>query len=323
MQEEPTIPAGHVILIIVGALLVAVFLNAPGLLDTAERQSGSTRSLAVGVMNPIATISNALFIDAPHQALDRLAHGAPDESVIVADDEVTSTTFPTATTTTTVPTRTITAEDPLRLLVAGDSMVGQFGPVLERTAERSGLVAGDHFFEFSTGLTRPDALDWGVKIEELRSEYGSEVIVLYLGANDAQEILIDGTWRSYDSPDGAWEAEYRSRVAALMSQLDASGAETYWMGLPVTSSDVQNARYEFFNSIYEAEAEAFDSIRFVPVWDWFTGDDGTYSEYLIDDDGSLTDMRLDDGIHYTTAGAQHLANRVFPILAGDYGIETG
>ena len=93
------------------------------------------------------------------------------------------------------------------------------------------------------------------------------------------------------------------------------------MGLPVTSSDVQNARYEHLNAIYEQEAAAFDSITFVPVWEWFEGDDGTYAEYLVDDDGALTDMRLDDGIHYTTAGAQYLTNRVLPIIAGDFGID--
>jgi hypothetical protein len=325
MHDERTIPAGHAIAIIVVALVAGMVLNAPGLLETAERQTGATRSFAVGVMAPIAEVSSALRLDAPHEALDRLAHGAPDEPVVVASDEpepsVTTTTV-SATATTLAP-RVVTAADPLRLLVAGDSMVGQFGPVLERTAERNGLVSGDYFFEFSTGLTRPDTFDWSAKLRELGATLDPEVLVLYLGANDAANILVGDTWRSYDSPDGAWDGEYRSRVRDLMDQLDESGVATYWMGLPVTSSGTQNDRYTHLNSIYESEAEAFASIEFVPVWDWFTGSDGSYSEYLVDDSGTLTDMRLDDGIHYTTAGAERLAERVFPIIAADFGIDDG
>lgn len=322
MQEEPTIPAGHVILIIVGALLAAIFLNAPGLLETAERQSGSTRSLAVGVMSPIATISNALFIDAPHQALDRLAHGAPDEPVVVAEEQVeTSTTIPT--TSTTVPERVPTAADPLRLLIAGDSMVGQFGPVLEGIAERTDVVDGEHFFEFSTGLTRPDFLDWEDKVAELAGQYDSEVLVLYLGANDAQNISVDGVWHDYSADDPIWVAEYRDRVASMMEHVEALGLTTYWMGLPDTDSESQTARYEFFNSVYETVAADYATVTYISAWEWMQGGGGTFSEYLTADDGTLTDMRQGDGIHYTTAGARHLANRVFPLIAEDFGIDAG
>ena len=38
-------------------------------------------------------------------------------------------------------------------------------------------------------------------------------------------------------------------------------------------------------------------------------------------DGTLTDMRQGDGIHYTTAGARHVANRVFPLIAEDFGLD--
>ena len=326
MHDERTIPAGHAIAIIVVALVAGMVLNAPGLLETAERQTGATRSFAVGVMAPIAAVSSALRLDAPHEALDRLAHGTPDEPVVIASDEPAPTGVTTTTvspTVTTVAPRVVTAADPLRLLVAGDSMVGQFGPVLERTAERTDLVSGEYFFEFSTGLTRPDIFDWAAKLRELGAELDPEVVVVYLGANDAANILVGDTWRSYDSPDGAWEAEYRSRVRDLMAQLDGSGVATYWMGLPVTSSGTQNDRYTHLNSIYETEAAAFGSVEFVPVWDWFTGNDGSYAEYLVNDEGTLTDMRLDDGIHYTTAGAERLAERVFPLIAADFGIDPG
>ena len=105
----------------------------------------------------------------------------------------------------------------------------------------------------------------------------------------------------------------------MMEHVEALGLTTYWIGLPDTDSDTQTAKYEFLNSVYETAAADHAAVTYISVWDWMQGGGGTYSEYLTADDGTLTDMRQGDGIHYTTAGARHVANRVFPLIAEDFG----
>ena len=324
-----TLSAGHALMIIVGALVIGLLLNAGDLLETARRQSpGVARTLSVGVMEPLAAATDAVGLDTPRAAIDQWLGRAETGDSVVAGDAVTPppTTIPSevaaasASTTTTTTLPTPTEASPLSLFVAGDSMVGQYGPVLAGRAERSGVVEGDYFFEFSSGLSRPDFFDWSAKLAEIRTDHDPDVLVLYLGGNDAQDILDDGEFLSYAVDSEPWHAEYRARVRELMAELDASGMRTYWMGMPIVRSDTMMKLKKRLNEIYAEEAAGFDGVSFVDTTDWFVDESGAYSEYLPDDSGTLTDMRQGDGIHLTTAGAVRLAERVFPLIASDYGL---
>ena len=56
---------------------LATFLNAASLLKTAERQpDGAVRTLAVGIMSPLAEMSGVLLLDRPRQLLDSAPWGA-------------------------------------------------------------------------------------------------------------------------------------------------------------------------------------------------------------------------------------------------------
>ena len=198
-------------------------------------------------------------------------------------------------------------------------MVGQFGPMLENTAEAGGLVeVTEVLYEFSSGLTRPDFLDWPVRLREIRESQDPDVIVLFFGGNDAQAIQIDGTWHEFGSE--TWMAEYRQRVGDLMTELDEDGRDVYWMGMPIVRSEDFRRKVEVLNEIYRSEAERFDSVNFVDSWSVFAGADGGFSEYLTDANGDLVDMRLNDGIHLTTAGGIRLAEVTFRVIADNWGL---
>jgi uncharacterized protein len=314
-------PAGRVIGVMVVALIIGLILNAPDIRRTAERQeAGWRREIAVAIIEPFDWFSRTLRLDTPHDLIDT-AIGRQDPNPV----STTTTTPPVLvttpeTTTTTAPTRReVTAANPLRLFIGGDSMVGQFGPMLENTAEAGGLVAvTEVLYEFSSGLTRPDFLDWPVRLGEIREVQDPDVIVLFFGGNDAQAIQVDGVWHEFGSVE--WLTEYRRRVGDLMAQLDGDGRDLYWMGMPIVRSDEFREKVEILNEIYRSEAQRFENVTFVDSWPVFTGPDGGFSEYLTDDDGDLVDMRLNDGIHLTTAGGVRLAEVTFGIIAKKWGI---
>ncbi len=315
-------PAGRVIGVIVFALAIGLILNAPDIRRTAERQeAGWKRDVASAMIQPFEWFARTLRLDAPHNLIDsaigRQAEQSPPSTttttapVPVATPETTPTTAPSR--------REITAADPLRMFIGGDSMVGQFGPMLENTAEAGGLVeVTEVLYEFSSGLTRPDFLDWPVRLREIREVQDPDVIVLFFGGNDAQAIQIDGVWHEFGSD--TWMAEYRTRVGDLMYELDEDGRDVYWMGMPIVRSDDFRQKVEVLNEIYRSEAERFESVNFVDSWSVFTGADGEFSEYLTDSNGDLVDMRLNDGIHLTTAGGIRLAEVAFGVIAENWGI---
>lgn len=317
-----TMPAGQVIAVTLLALVIGLILNAPDIRRTAERQeAGWKRDVAIAMIQPFDWFSRTLRLDTPHNLIDTAIGRQPEQS----PSSTTTTTAPAPvatpeTTTTTAPARReITATDPLRMFIGGDSMVGQFGPMLENTAEAGGLVeVTEVLYEFSSGLTRPDFLDWPVRLREIREAQDPDVIVLFFGGNDAQAIQIDGTWHEFGSE--TWIAEYRRRVGGLMAELDEDGRDVYWMGMPIVRSDDFRQKVEVLNEIYRSEAERFEMVNFVDSWPVFTGADGEFSEYLTDADGDLVDMRLNDGIHLTTAGGIRLAEVTFGVIAENWGI---
>jgi hypothetical protein len=318
-----TMPAGQVIAVTILALVIGLILNAPDIRRTAERQeAGWKRDVAIAMIQPFDWFARTLRLDAPHNLVDaaigrRDAVGSSSTSTTTAPAPVA---MPEPATTTTAPSRReVTAADPLRVFIGGDSMVGQFGPMLENTAEAGGLVeVTEVLYEFSSGLTRPDFLDWPVRLREIRESQDPDVIVLFFGGNDAQAIQIDGTWHEFGSE--TWMAEYRQRVGDLMAELDEDGRDVYWMGMPIVRSDDFRRKVEVLNEIYRSEAERFDSVNFVDSWSVFAGADGGFSEYLTDANGDLVDMRLNDGIHLTTAGGIRLAEVTFRVIADNWGL---
>jgi hypothetical protein len=317
-----TMPAGQVIAVTLLALVMGLILNAPDIRRTAERQeAGWKRDVGIAMIQPFDWFARTLRLDTPHNLIDAAIGRQDDVSPIAT----TTTTAPASiatpdTTTTTAPSRReITATDPLRMFIGGDSMVGQFGPMLENAAEAGGLVeVTEVLYEFSSGLTRPDFLDWPVRLREIREAQDPDVIVLFFGGNDAQAIQIDGTWHEFGSD--TWMTEYRQRVGDLMAELDQDGRDVYWMGMPIVRSDDFRQKVEVLNEIYRSEAERFEKVNFVDSWPVFTGADGGFSEYLTDANGDLVDMRLNDGIHLTTAGGIRLAEVTFGVIADNWGI---
>lgn len=324
------VPAGVALVVIVAALLLGLLLNAPDILRTAERQEqGWQRTLGVGVMEPIADVSHLLFLDRPRAVIDSLLGRAPVTSapttpttVPEAAPPTSSTTLPVTTTTVTESRRRVGVDDPLILYIGGDSMVGQFGPMLDNRAARSDMVESEVVYEFESGLSRPDFLDWPERLRAVSAELDPDAFVLFFGGNDAQAIYMpDGSWIDYGTPE--WEEEYRRRVDGVMTELEEAGHWVYWMGMPIVRSDTFRPRVELLNEIYESEAADHPRVTFIESWSVFQGPDGGYSEYLTDADGDLVDMRLDDGVHLTTAGAIRLAEVVYQVIATDWDLPTG
>ncbi len=312
-------PAGHVLVVIVLALLLGLFFNADDILRTAQRQpAGPVRTLAIAVAAPVARASDLLALDRPRIALDQALGRAPIETTPPVTTPAPSVPATTAPPTTEPTIRTFTPQDPLRLYVGGDSMVGQFGPMLSNIAADSGVVTSQVRYEFESGLTRPDFIDWNTVLADEQQAFDPEVVVLFFGGNDAQDIRISGRWEPFGT--GAWLAEYRKRVARVMDDLEARGVTTWWVGMPIVRSESFREKLEILNEIYQSEAATRDRVFYVDSWTPFTGPDGGYAEYLPDAEGDVVDMRLNDGVHLTTDGGIKLASIVWDQISSEFGI---
>lgn len=350
-DEPPAVrdrAAGEVIIAVLIAVVLGGLLNAQDLLATAQRQQlGPMRDAALAVAEPLAAVSSALWLDRPREAIEQAmgrggTPGGEDPSVAAPTDEQpepetsaeptpdpTTEPAPSASPTSPVsepepdqePTREpITAANPLTMYVGGDSMVGQFGVAMDDLANDTGVIEVTEVrYEFGSGISRPDFIDWPALLAEVSATQAPDVMVLYFGGNDAQPLEIDGTVRQPEDPE--WQEEYRSRVSDLMDQLVEAGHRVYWMGMPISRSAELQVKHAMLNDIYASEAEARPEVTYVDVWDLFAGPDGEFSEYLPNQHGDVVDMRLDDGIHLTTAGAYRAARPAMAQILEDFDIE--
>jgi hypothetical protein len=216
------------------------------------------------------------------------------------------------------PLRRPTADDPLEMLIVGDSTMDAVGTSMLRELSTTGVTDAILDFRVSTGLSRPDFFDWPAHLRELRASQGTEIIVIMIGANDAQPILIDGEVEQHGTE--RWSAAYRQRVAALLDELTGDGGWVIWIGQPVMRNDPYDARLRGLNQIYAEETARYPSAVYVDPRPVTSDQDGGYTAYLPDADGNQELIRQTDGVHLTSDGGDRISpfvveeiNRIAPL----------
>jgi hypothetical protein len=304
------------------ALIFASLLNARGLRKTAEIQpQGVRRDVALAVARPLVDVSNFLRLTAPRHGL-QVALGRQSWDQI--DTQVHFALPPPATTTPVRPTRhrrartalpRFTAAHPLRVWVAGDSLAEVPGQGLERVAGSSvDIVAVES--RLSTGLARPDLYNWFLRIPAAVRQLAPRVVVFSFGADDAHDFLAGVPKGKVVGPLGSasWDAEYRRRVDGVTRELAARGIYVVWLGLPIPDGAGFKHSFPIVNGIIASVArEHPQTATFVDTWHMLDDAHGRYTAYLRVH-GQLTLMRLPDGVHYTAAAGDLIAEQVLQQL---------
>lgn len=327
--------AGHVIVVVLIALMGGAVLNAQALTDAAARQPfGWQRTAAVVAATPFRGVAGLLGLDRPHQvladaAVDATGGAQPQEpeeppaasapvrspAVPVTPTETAPETTPEATAPPEVEDRSsrrVTRRSPLRVWIGGDSLTSEFGPALSDRLARTRRGDAEVEFRFSSGLARPDFFDWPARFDEILAEQDPDVSVVMFGANDGQNIAAGGDVLAFGSP--AWEQEYARRVGTVMDILTQDGRILHWAGQPIARSPDFDEKMQVLNGIYDQQADERPRVHYLDTRPLFAGPDGAYSAYLEDDDGQSVLMRQQDGIHLTRAGGERLAAVVFGAL---------
>ncbi len=314
-------PAGQILTTLLVAFVVAALVNADAMVERAERKPlGPGRDRSLAIWHPVQDISHILQLYRLRDLGDALTgndDSPPSRTPTTTPDDSASGG------TTTVPPRpelrTPTAAAPLRLWVGGDSMVRDFGESVLRLAADDPLVAPTMHYEISTGLTRPDYYDWPAALAQDMADTDAEVVLIMFGANDGQGLIAaDGTTYQHVS-DAGWQREYGIRVAAVMDQLQADDRLVFWIAQPPMRDGDFDARMDIVNRIYREEASTRPWVEFVETEPFFGDDNGNYADFLPGPDGSLEDLRQDDGIHLSREGADLLAGVVLGLVADEIG----
>ncbi|KRA55408.1 DUF459 domain-containing protein [Devosia sp. Root635] len=196
------------------------------------------------------------------------------------------------------------APNATRLAVFGDSLAIDLSRALERFyAEDPNLVVIDQGVS-SSGFVRFDYFDWDKAITEQIAADSFDLAVVMIGINDRQDITVPGG--SYEPLTDAWNAAYQARITSFLGKLRAARKPVIWLGLPPMSKTEYSAAISQISNIQRL-ASFSGGAEFLDIYERFLGEDGKYSSHGPDVNGQNARMRKDDGIHFSSAGADKLA----------------
>ncbi len=314
------LPWTRVLLLGVLAFAVWFLLFAPTLQHNAQVSPvGERRTVSLDVTGPVATLSRDLQLSRivsvtgrsnrqPGGTVGLITSGPrPDKP---KPKTKPGTTVPGATTTTTVPPdpKLPTAAHPLRVLIVGDSIGLDMGGALQSDLAGTGVVNAALDGKESTGLTRPDYFNWPAELASDLHTDNPQVVVIMVGANDAQDFLGPPD-TPYASPK--WNDLYAQRVAQFMQIASSGGAAVVWVGMPPMQNPGLSGQMADLNDIVQHQAiTAKPPVIFVSTDKSLGTPMGGYTAFTTNAAGQIVNTRTPDGIHLTPGGSQVVAQQV-------------
>jgi len=296
------------------AFAVWTLLDAPSLLHNAEGSPlGVRRSVAMSLLRPVAAVSDGLGLAHLVGAADTLMGrrgpgvvqvvGPPPARAPHRPRSAPRPALPATDAMAPLPAPTVAA--PLRVLVVGDSLGVDFGGPFADTLAATGVVDAAVDAHVDTGIARPDYFDWPAELQADLGRYHPQAVVVFLGANDPQNMVDGGSAFSFGTP--AWDAVYARRIGQFMAEATGAGARVLWVGMPPMQGQGLDDEMQHLDALYQSEASAHPGVTFLSSWTVLGTPQGGYAEYLPDATGAPVTVREPDGTHLAPGGAARLS----------------
>ena len=308
------------VLVTLASLGLAGLLGVEGVAERVRVEPESDRQQVVlSVLGSVAEGSRAVHLTRPRRWLRGLVgRGETSVEVIELSDSAADTGHTghtDDTVATTVPDGPIAPvrTGPLEVWVLGDSLINMGGPRLATLLEED-LGARVHVESRpNTGLVRPDYFDWpGAVARHLETRPPPELVVVLMGANDGQNMRVDG--KRTERWSEPWQDAYAVRVAQVLDPLTDAGARVAWLGLPGMRRRGHQRTADTLNSILADTAVTRPLVHFLPTEARFAYGGRRFSTHLERPDGQRFPARAGDGVHFTWSGSRVLADHVLSDL---------
>lgn len=198
----------------------------------------------------------------------------------------------------------VKAADARHVLVIGDFLAAGLSEGLQEAFRMDPMTVIDTTTSTASGLVRDDYYNWPESLKKTLKDNHPAAVVIMLGANDRQQMRVNGNKEKFDTP--AWNTEYATRVAAMMRIVKDAHTPLVWVGLPAFKNSTTSTAALQFNTVYRTEAERVGG-EFVDVWDGFVDENGKFIVSGSDMNGQPARLRTSDGVGMTAAGKRKMA----------------
>jgi hypothetical protein len=157
-----------------------------------------------------------------------------------------------------------------------------------------------------------DETEWLAPIAQFTEREKADIAIVMFGANDRIDMREGRATLRFRGPE--WRAEYTARIDKILDRLAAAGLRVLWLGNPIARSERYTEDMGYINELF-ADAIARHGFQFVPLWTVVADEGGNYTAFGKDRAGVTQRLRGADGIHFTAAGYEVIAEKIVGRLA--------
>lgn len=155
--------------------------------------------------------------------------------------------------------------------------------------------------------------EWLAPVKKFVEREKADIAVVMFGANDRLDMRgDDGSYLRFRTD--SWREAYAQRIDKILTALTGAGLRIVWCGNPIARSSTYSNDMSYINDLYAEETARFGA-QFLPLWSAVTDDQGRFAAYGKDRDGVTQRLRTDDGIHFTGAGYELIADKIIGQLS--------
>lgn len=204
-----------------------------------------------------------------------------------------------------------------RILLMGDSMLtsGLHVPLkknLKRVFVNASVDVEGHP---GTGLVKPKFFSWPKKLTEYKKKSHYDLVLIFLGTNDAQNFLFNHRVHKFASKN--WDSVYADRALNLVEQACGMADQVVWMGqLPMKDSEF-DIKMKHIDELMGKTLQNHSCSSFMPALHWVENETGGFASIkavpvtrTVAAEGNSAktqqvQIRSVDGIHFSLVGARH------------------
>ena len=202
-------------------------------------------------------------------------------------------------------------QGPPAIVVFGDSQAAGLARGLQRVLAEDPRFRVLNRTHAGASLVH-DEQEWLAPVETFAAREKADIAVVMFGANDRIDMREGRATLRFRGEE--WRAEYTARIDRILDQLAAAGLRVLWLGNPIARSERYSDDMSYINELY-AEAIARHGFQFMPLWTVVADENGQYAAYGKDRVGVTQRLRGVDGIHFTAAGYELIAEKIVGHLA--------
>lgn len=209
----------------------------------------------------------------------------------------------------------VVPETPRKVLILGDSLAATgFGALLERKLDAHPNIDCARKAKSATGLARPDFYDWEAEAKKQVEAKTPDLVVVIMGGNDGQDLTPkSGKGKRVGWKSDGWNAAYKARVADFLKEIGVAERKVLWLGLPKSELNSFEQKLAVIRQVQsEAVGELGEAGTYVDTTPFLTDASGTLLETATVGKRKDQELREDDGIHFTMAGSEFFADKVYP-----------